>query len=415
DLVVLAMWEKDVLPMLKRCQAHGAKSAIIYAAGFAEEGSIEAVRMQDELAEFAQKSGMPIAGPNCMGFANLNTQAHTAFASVFKTTSMQQGPGRVSLLTQSGNVCAALYALVRALDIPLSHFINTGNEACITFADYLSYLADDPHTDIILGYVEQIRNGAQFIQACHTLAQRDKVRIALKAGRTEKGAKAVQSHTSALAGDGKVYSAAFRQFNVIEADDFAQMAQLAMLAELRHRSAGTRVAVVTMSGALGAILADRFFHVGLELPDLSQDVQQVLRSGIPSYGMVTNPVDVTGNVVNDPAFVTEVLESLAQSSEIDVVVIYAPGYMLDRMADSIVSVAGRHSRLFVAIDTGFAQCRARLTAADVAVFDDIGRAANALGPFLRWQRARQHEVIAAPQAENLAGQADSLTFPMDEI
>src|SRR5699024_10833536 len=160
DLVVLAMWEKDVLPMLKRCQAHGAKSAIIYAAGFAEEGSAEAVRMQDELADFAKKYEMPIAGPNCMGFANLNTQAHTAFASVFKTTSMQEGLGRVSLLTQSGNVCAAVYALVRALDIPLSDFINTGNAACITFADYLSYLAEDKHTDIVLGYVEQFRNGA---------------------------------------------------------------------------------------------------------------------------------------------------------------------------------------------------------------------------------------------------------------
>lgn len=391
DLVVLAIGAKDVLPMLKRCHAQGVKSAIVYAAGFAEEGTDSAIQMQNEMAHFAKKQNMLVAGPNCMGFANLNTQAHTAFASVFKTTPMQKTPGRVSLLTQSGNVCAAVYALLRELDIPVSHFINTGNEACITFADYLNYLAQDAHTEIVIGYIEQIRNGPGFVQACHRLAQKDKVLIALKAGRTDKGAQAVQSHTSALAGDGKIYSAAFEQLGVIEAQDFAQMAQLAMLAELKDRSAGVRVAIVTMSGALGAILADKFLESGLELPDLSENVQKILRSGIPSYGMVTNPVDVTGNIVNDPAFVTQVLESLAVSDELDVVVIYAPGYMLDRMAESLIAVANKYRRLFVAIDTGFAQSRLNLKKAGVAVFDDIGKAAYALGPFLRWQQRRKEK------------------------
>src|SRR5690625_2706668 len=418
DLAVLAIGAQDVLPMLKRCQAQGVKSAIVYAAGFAEEGSDEAVQMQNELTAFAQQHDMPVAGPNCMGFANLNTQAHTAFASVFKTTPMQQEPGRVSLLTQSGNVCAAVYALLRALDIPVSHFINTGNEATVTFADYLNYLADDDNTEVVIGYVEQIRDGPGFIKACQRLAHKNKVLIALKAGRTEKGAQAVQSHTSALAGDGKVYSAAFRQLGVIEAVDFAQMAQLAMLAELRDRSAGRRVAVVTMSGALGAILTDMFTQVGLQLPDLSAAVQEVLRRGIPSYGMVTNPVDVTGNIVNDPQFVTEVLESLGQSPELDVVVIYAPGYMLDRMAESLVTVAQKTTRLFVAIDTGFAQCRDELKAAGVAVFDDIAKATNALGPFLHWQERRQDHIDDLAVGSAVAGAAkaaDALSLPLDEV
>jgi acyl-CoA synthetase (NDP forming) len=197
-----------------------------------------------------------------------------------------------------------------------------------------------------------------------------------------------------------VYGAAFRQLNVIEATDFAQMAHLASLATLRHRSAGKRVAVLTMSGALGAILADKFIGAGLELPDLPPDLQAVLRGGIPDYGMVGNPVDVTGNVVNDPAFVHTVLEALATTDAIDAVVVYAPGYMLDRMADALTDVSRRHKRLFVAIDTGLAQSRAALRDAEVAVFEDLGLAVAALAPYLLWCEARgAKRIAAAPQRD----------------
>jgi acyl-CoA synthetase (NDP forming) len=299
------------------------------------------------------------------------------------------------LLTQSGNVCAAVYAIARRLGLPFSHFINTGNEACLDFSQYLEYLAADPQTEIVLGYIEQLRDGERFARACRELERQGKLLIALKAGSTDKGAQAVRSHTSALAGDRRVYGAAFRQLNVIEATDFAQMAHLASLATLRHRSAGKRVAVLTMSGALGAILADKFIGAGLELPDLPPDLQAVLRGGIPDYGMVGNPVDVTGNVVNDPDFVRTVLQALATSAAIDAVVVYAPGYMLDRMAEALADVSRRHPRLFVAIDTGLAQSRVALREAGVAVFEDLGLAVSALAPYLLWCEARGAKRIAS--------------------
>ena len=393
DLAVLAIAAAEVTPMLRRCHAKGVRAAIVYAAGFAEAGG-DGQRLQDELEAFVAESGMAVAGPNCMGFANLNTQAHTAFASVFKTAPAQSGPGMVSLLTQSGNVCAAVYAIARKLDLPFSHFINTGNEACLDFSQYLEYLAADPQTEIVLGYIEQLRDGERFVRACRELERQGKLLIALKAGNTDKGAQAVRSHTSALAGDRRVYAAAFRQLNVIEASDFAQIAHLASLATLRHRSAGKRVAVLTMSGALGAILADKFIGAGLDLPDLPEALQAVLRGGIPDYGMVGNPVDVTGNVVNDPDFVRTVLQALATTDAIDAVVVYAPGYMLDRMADALAEASRQHQRLFIAIDTGLAQSRAALREAEVAVFDDLGLAVSALAPYLLWCEARGKPRIA---------------------
>lgn len=394
DLAVLAIGARDVTAMLRRCHAVGIRAAVVYAAGFAEEGAA-GVQLQQELVQFCRESGMQVAGPNCMGLANLNTRAFTAFAAIFKTASMQSDTGCVSVLTQSGNVCSALYGLLRAQDLPVSHFINTGNEATVDFAQYLAYLAEDPHTEIVLGYVEQIRDGRRFIDACRRFQMQGKVLVVLKAGVTEKGAVAVQSHTSALAGDQKIYEAAFRDLNVIAADDFAQMANIAMLARLRHRTAGARIGVVTMSGALGAILTDRFIQAGLQLPDLPDDVQAQLRQGIPAYGMVGNPVDVTGNIVNDPQFIVQVLQALAVTPALDTVVINAPGYMLDRMAQPLIEVVQKYPRLFVAIDTGNASCRQALREAGVAVFDDLGHAVRALGPFLTWQerRSQRHAPI----------------------
>ncbi|MNQ03495.1 hypothetical protein D3C85_161980 [compost metagenome] len=414
DLVVLALAAAEVTPMLKRCQARGVRAVIVYAAGFAEAGDAGAA-LQAELEAFVATTDMVVAGPNAMGFANLNTQAHTNFASVFNTAPMQQGPGRVSLLTQSGNVCAAVYAIARRLGVDFSHFINTGNEACVDFAQYLEYLAQDDATEVGIGYIEELRDGPRFMEAAAEFVRRDKLLILYKAGETEKGSEAVRSHTSALAGDQQIYQAAFRQLNIIQSHDFAQMAQLAHLAGYRHRSAGKRVAIITISGALGAILADKFIGQGLDVPTLPQPLQDQLRAGIPDYGMVSNPVDVTGNVVNDPGFVRTAMEALAVSDAIDAIVVYAPGYMLDRMADDLCAVAEKHPRLIVAIDTGAAKTRDQLRAGGVPVFEDIGVAVSALSPFLLWQERRKHNPWLqvrsqpAPARAALAGRADEHT------
>ncbi len=416
DLAVLAIGAEQVTPMLERCHARGIRAAIVYAAGFAEAGEGGAA-LQREMEAFVRTTGMAVAGPNCMGFANLNTHAYTAFASVFRTAPPQRERGTVSLLTQSGNVCAAVFAIARELGVSFSQFINTGNEACLDFAEYLQFLAQDPDTDVVLGYIEELRNGARFIDAAIACAQADKPVIVFKAGETDKGREAVRSHTSALAGNQQIYRAAFAQLNVIECQDFAQMAHLAELARYRRRSAGRRVAIVSISGAVGAILADKCIGAGLEVPTLPETLQQTLRAGIPDYGMVSNPVDVTGNVVNDPGFVRTALTALATSDAIDAVIVYAPGYLLDRMADDLIDTAAAHPRLLLAIDTGRATRRDDLRAHGVPVMTDIGMAMQTLPPLLQWHERRARRPwrslltlspdpsLADGRGENAAGMA----------
>ncbi len=415
DLAVLAIGAEDVTPMLRRCHARGIRSAIVYAAGFAEAGG-KGEALQAVMEDFVRESGMAVAGPNCMGFANLNSHAYTAFASVFKTAPRQEVRGTVSLLTQSGNVCAAVFAIARELGVPFSHFINTGNEATLDFAEYLEFLAQDADTDVVLGYIEELRDGRRFIQAATACAEADKPLILFKAGETDKGREAVRSHTSALAGNQQIYRAAFAQLNVIECQDFAQMAHLAELARYRQRSAGRRVAIVSISGAVGAILADKCIGRGLEVPTLPQALQDTLRAGIPDYGMVSNPVDVTGNVVNDPGFVRTALTALATTDAVDTVIVYAPGYLLDRMADDLIATAAAHARLIVAVDTGRATCRDMLRRHGVPVMTDIGMTIETLAPFLQWhERRRQRPWLALRGRDDMrAGKAAAITLPCNE-
>lgn len=416
DLAVLAIGAEDVTAMLRRCHARGIRAAIVYAAGFAEAGDNGAA-LQATMEAFVHEAGMVVAGPNCMGFANLNTQAYTAFASVFKTAPRQQERGTVSLLTQSGNVCAAVFAIARELGVPFSHFINTGNEATLDFAEYLEYLAQDADTDVVLGYIEELRDGQRFIEAASACAAADKPLILFKAGETDKGREAVRSHTSALAGNQQIYRAAFAQLNVIECQDFAQMAHLAELARYRRRSAGKRVAIVSISGAVGAILADKCIGRGLEVPTLPQALQDTLRAGIPDYGMVSNPVDVTGNVVNDPGFVRTALAALATTDAIDTVIVYAPGYLLDRMADDLIATAAEYPRLLVAVDTGRATRRDDLRRHSVPVMTDIGMTVETLAPFLQWHDRRQRKPWQSLQGRTDAARtngAPALAMPCNE-
>ncbi|MBB3008713.1 acetate--CoA ligase family protein [Cupriavidus alkaliphilus] len=400
DVAVLALGAEDVLPQLRRCHAVGIRAAILYASGFAEAGEAGVAR-QAELSAFARDSGMAIAGPNCMGLANLTTRAVTAFATTFRAFPPQDGPGRVSLLTQSGNVCAIVYATGRQMDVGFHQFINTGNEACLDYADYLDYLAGDAQTGIVVGYVEGLRDGPRFIDAAARLRAAGKPLILLKAGESEAGSSATQSHTAVLAGNQAIYRAAFAQLGAMQARDPAHLTDLAYLAGFHQRSAGGRVVVASVSGAMGALSADLLSAAGLAVPPLDPALQQRLQAAVPEIGGVANPVDMTGNLFNREGLAYAVLDHLAADPGTDVIFLYATAYLLDRVAGELIDVAGKTSRLIVVATTGEPASRERLAAAGIALFPDVARAAQALGTYVGWLGT------AAPTARWMALRAQS--------
>jgi acyl-CoA synthetase (NDP forming) len=389
DVIVIAVGAADVVPVLRQAAAKGIRAAVIYAAGFAEAGDAEGVALQAELVRCADELGIVVGGPNCMGFGNLDNHAYSTFTAVFRTVPPPAAPRTVGLVTQSGSVCSAVYAAGRAMDVRFNLFINTGNEACVDFSEYLEYLADRPGTEAIVGYLEGLRDGVRFQKVAARMRDEGRPLALLKAGGSDKGIEAARLHTGADAGSAAAYRAVFERLGVIPARDILHLADIAYLSRFRARTSGRRVAILTISGALGALLSDLFTANGVSVPTLSQSVQALLRQGVPRYGMAQNPVDFTGNIVNSHTFVGDALDAILASGEVDFVVLYASGFLIDRFAESLAQAAQKSPRMVAALATGTVAARATLEEAGVAVFEDPARAAAALSSMACWHDNRR--------------------------
>jgi acyl-CoA synthetase (NDP forming) len=406
DLVVLATGAKDSLDLLQRAHAKGVRAAIIFASGFAETGEPGDVALQAAIADFAARSGMAVAGPNCVGIVNWTNKVFATFARNFAVTA---APGHNALIGQSGNIASAIYRIARRMNLGFSYAINTGNEACLELSDYLAHLAGDDNTDAILCYIEALRDGPAFVAVARRLRRQGKLLAVFKAGSSEKGAEAAQSHTASLAGNRAAYDAAFRAGGVAVAQDLAHLADLAYLHRFVARGAdqsahsrgrrcdGGRVGIVSVSGGAGIILSDALVAAELSIPSLPPAVQARLKTIIPAYGMVANPVDLTGNVANATEHVHAVLHEILASGAIDILLLYLGGRSLGKSLDSLRRIAAETEQLIVIIDTFESGLRSEIEALGIAYFDDLARAARALDRYAAWRLA------AMPSAATVSG------------
>ncbi len=251
--------------MLERCHAKGVPAALVYASGYAETTDAEGKAKQAELAEFVRRSGMKVAGPNCMGNANFTDAIFTTFGQSFQPG---EAAGDTALLTQSGNMSSTIFRMAKRAGVRFSHVINTGNEAGVEFSDYLEFLAGDAATRSAICYIEQLRDGPRFLAAAAKFRAAGKLLAVYKVGASEKGAEATRSHTAALAGDEAAYTAAFARAGVARAGEFAGLADLAYLHTLGEKIGGANCAILSISGAAGAILSDALALAGGDVPTL---------------------------------------------------------------------------------------------------------------------------------------------------
>ena len=394
DLVLLAIGRDDVLPYLERCHKAGVGAAMVFAAGYAETTKPDDMARQDDLVAFARRTGMRVAGPNCMGNANLTKGVFTTFGTSVRPN---DPVGTTALVTQSGNMSATIYRIARRAGVAFSHVINTGNEAAVELADYLEFLADDEGTTSALCYIEALRDGAKFQRAAEAFRSKGKLLAVYKVGATEKGAEATRSHTAALAGDAAAYDAAFEGAGVARAADLAGLADLGYLHEFGDRIGGDGCAILGISGAAGAILSDVLTLNGASVPTLPEDIQAGLRAMIPDFGMVTNPVDLTGSFVNNSSFIYDVAGLALSPDAVDVLIIYTPGYFLDRSIDQLERVAAETDKAIVVIDTFALGDRERLRKAGIALFTDFDQAARAIAVYGAMKR-RAGEAAPAARA-----------------
>lgn len=315
DLAICAVPGNLVEGVLRQCADKGVGGAIIFAGGFAEVGD-EGVAAQARLKALSQETGLRLIGPNCMGFVNFGLKMPASFHPAFAHT---MPPGRIGLVSQSGAFggLSALMAVARG--VGFSHILTTGNESDVGVADCLDYLVQDPGTEVILLYIEGVRDGPAFLDALARARAAGKPIVAVKLGRTDAGARAAASHTSALAGADQVYDAVFRQFGVHRVNAIEEFFDLGAAIAVGGRPRGDRVALVTVSGGVGVLMADDASARGLDVMPLPEATQAKFKAIVP-YAGVNNPLDVTGQIINQPEIFEQALRLVLEEGDYDAVV-----------------------------------------------------------------------------------------------
>lgn len=317
DLVVIGVSHSLVMGILKECVEAGIKRITIIAGGFSEAGE-EGKRAQEQVARMVRDNNIRVIGPNALSPINVPANFCISFHPVKSIN-----PGGLSLIFQSGLYEPRLYWLLTDFNYHLNKVIDLGNKMDINEVDALSYLLQDPETQVIGIHLESIAgNGREFLSLIQQASARQKRVVVLKSGRSEAGARAAASHTGALVqGSDLVFDGAMRQCGALRAYNLEEFFDLTRALE-RFGSLslkGNRIFLATVPGGEGVIVTDLCEHEGLRLADVEATTVDKLRSVFPLWEVSTNPWDLGLTVqFNDPAVVYRTLvESVIEDPNVD--------------------------------------------------------------------------------------------------
>jgi acyl-CoA synthetase (NDP forming) len=330
DLAVIAVPAAAVPGVMRAAAAKGVAAAVVLSAGFAETGSAGS-DLQQEILRIGRAGGVRLVGPNCFGVQNSRLPMNASIAAGGAAADHRRG---ISLVTQSGAYGMAVHALGRDERVPFAKVYAAGNKADIADHEIIGYLADDPDTAVICLMLESISQPRAFLEQARRAAARKPV-IATVTGRTEAGRRAALSHTASLATDDALRDALLRQASVIRTRTGLQMLDAAKVLVGQPVPAGPRVGIVTNSGGVGVELADLLVDEGLRVPVLGSALQERLRAILPEYAGTANPVDMTPVWAKFSQWYPAIIDALARSGEVDIVV----PVLLQRSASVAVATA----------------------------------------------------------------------------
>ncbi len=287
DLAVVTIPVAAVLPAMETLAAKKLKSAIVITAGFKEVGG-EGYYLEKRLAELCRENDIALIGPNCLGMISTPSKVNASFAAG------QPEEGKIAFFSQSGALCVAILDWALKENIGFSRFVSLGNKAVISESQMLAFLRQDQHTNVILGYIENVENGTAFLAEAARVT-REKPVIMIKSGTTAAGAKAASSHTGAIAGSDQAYTAAFKKTGIIRAGDVETLFNLAQAFATQPLPEGPGLVLVTNSGGPGILAADACEKSSLSMARMSLATVERLKEFLPPYASLYNPVDIIGD------------------------------------------------------------------------------------------------------------------------
>jgi acyl-CoA synthetase (NDP forming) len=335
EMVAILLNRHIVVPILKEAASIGVRAGWAFANGFGEAGP-EGKALQRELASVCKQNDILFCGPNCVGYLHPKAGVGTYSAPLPGSLKL----GRIGLIAQSGYLTMSVANSSRGLGF--SMLCSSGNEAVVDSTDFISYMLDDPGTEIILAFIEQFRKPDRLAELAERALKLGKPIILIKTGRSALAQRATVAHTGAIAGSDDVQDALFKKLGIVRVNDFDEMFEAAELfSKLLHSlPEGSDIFSLSLSGGAISLIADLGEELNLRYPSWSEKGRQTLRGVLPPYTAIDNPLDAWGFGRIEETYET-CLMAAAREEKADLILVSqdVPGGMATGQVDQYAVVA----------------------------------------------------------------------------
>jgi acetyl coenzyme A synthetase (ADP forming)-like protein len=329
DLSLIAIQAPMVIEATKSSIRAGVKAVVVTSSGFAESGS-EGAEIQQQISKLCADANVYLLGPNCFGLINTSNCLNASFAKHIPKS------GGISVLSQSGSLCTALLEWASVHGLGIAKVVSLGNKANLNEVDFLEAFANDEKTTMVVGYLESISSGKDFLKAARAVTS-SKPFILLRAGITKAGIWAASAHTGTLAGADTAYTAAFRHAGVIRVESLVCLFDCTAAFSTQPRPKGDRVAVITNAGGPAVLAADAVEQFGMKLANIRERHIEMLKQQLPPAASAFNPIDVLGDA--DPKRYSMAVEAAQNDEEVDAVIVILTPHSMTKPAETARSIA----------------------------------------------------------------------------
>jgi acetate---CoA ligase (ADP-forming) len=337
DAAVLAVPQKAAVDAVKACVRKKLGAALVFASGFAEMD--EAGRAEQEtMAGIAREGALALCGPNCIGFVNLTDRVALTFEPLQDEVA---GRGRgIGVITQSGAMCSTVRLGLLAKGMNLTCVVSTGNEAQLATEDFLAFLIDDDATQVIVLFMEQVRDPDLFLALARRARTREKPIVLMHPGRSVRAQSSARTHTGAMVGNHAVMATLVAREAVVRVETLDELIDTAEILARFAKPPTKGASVMTNSGAFKGYAIDFAETIGLDLPVLSPASAQAIKAILPPFAAIENPVDTTAMTVRDPGILGRIAAQLladpAMGSLVVSIVGGVPRFAMDK-ANAIIA------------------------------------------------------------------------------
>ena len=315
DLAIVIIPAEAIVDVLAEAAEAGLANALIFASRFGEGGDEVGAARAVALRDLCDRTGLRISGPNCMGAISLPERL------LFYPTSRVRGlpVGEVGVVFQSGGTFQFWLEQGAARGLGYSYAVSSGNELDLDMADYINFLVDDDHTQVIACMAEGVRRADALMAAAERAFNAGKPVLMLKVGRTAGGQAAAQSHTGALATDDHIFTAMCRKYGIVLVDTLDELIEATLAFSTHRLPVGNRVALVGYSGGAKGLFIDIAEQTGIDMPDFTAATQARLARLIDSGVSPSNPLDTGAGLARKFDAFAEACKIVAADKNIDMI------------------------------------------------------------------------------------------------